>query len=376
MKAICTHSKQTFYIDESDIRFYQELGIPTPRLCPDERQRRRLSFRNDRHLYQRYCEATGTKIFSVYSTDKPFPVFENDYWWSDNWDPLEYGCDFDFGRSFFEQFFELQCVVPHRALNVTKPTIENSEYCNQIGYCKDCYLIFDSRHAEKCMYGKTCLRSYDCLDCFKVYDCEACYEALHCWNCKFSTYIFDCQNSHDCHFSSYLIGCQYCFGCTNLRNKSYYFFNQKLSPNEWRQRVEKLLLKYSREEILQQFLEFRKTQFVKWMQERNTENCTGDHLINCKNCTYCFDSENLENCRYCYDIAKDDTLNFNNYDISYFGGSLESCYECVSVGYTGFQLFFCENVWSSSNVSYSRMCHGTKNLFGCIGLRNKENCIL
>ena len=82
-------------------------------------------------------------------------VFENDYWYSDEWDPATYGRAFDFSRPFFEQFKELQDQVPHRALNVVKPTLQNSDYCNQVTAAKDCYLIFDSRFSEKCLYGKS-----------------------------------------------------------------------------------------------------------------------------------------------------------------------------------------------------------------------------
>ncbi|NCQ82485.1 hypothetical protein GW750_06910 [bacterium] len=32
--------------------------IPLPKLCPEERQRRRLMFKNERKLYRRTCDAT------------------------------------------------------------------------------------------------------------------------------------------------------------------------------------------------------------------------------------------------------------------------------------------------------------------------------
>jgi hypothetical protein len=70
--------------------------IPPPTLCPDCRQQRRLSFRNERKLYKRKCDATGADIVSIYSPDKPFIVYHQDYWWSDKWDPMSYEREVDF----------------------------------------------------------------------------------------------------------------------------------------------------------------------------------------------------------------------------------------------------------------------------------------
>lgn len=376
MKRMCSVSGQEFAISEEDLSFYRELEVEPPSLCPDERQRRRLSFRNERTLYRRPCSATSKNIFSIYSADKPFPVYENDYWWSDNWDPREYGREFDFNRPFFEQFYRLQQVVPHCALTVVKPTIENSEYCNQVGYIKNCYLIFDSRRSEQCMYGKTIERCFDCVDCLKVFDCEACYETVACQFCQFCTYVLHCYNCSECHYSRNLIGCSYCFGCTNLRNQKYHLFNRKLSQADWEKEVQTLIQENSREEIWQRFREFEKKQSVKWMQERNTENCTGDYLVDCKDCHFCFDCEYLEKCSYCYDLKKDDSANFCNYDVCHFGGNVEFCYECCSVGNSVSRLRFCENVWSCDDVTYSRICTQSRNLFGCLSLKRGEYCIL
>jgi Zn ribbon nucleic-acid-binding protein len=59
-------------------------------LCPECRQQRRLSFRNERNLYKRDCDATGKSIISIYSPDKPYKVYNQDFWWSDNWDAMDY----------------------------------------------------------------------------------------------------------------------------------------------------------------------------------------------------------------------------------------------------------------------------------------------
>jgi hypothetical protein len=103
--------------------------IPPPTLCPDCRQQRRLSFRNERNLYKRKCGATGRDIVSIYSPDKPFIVYHQDYWWSDKWDPMSYGKEFDFSRSAFEQMGDMYQDIPKVNLWI-RPDMVNCDYCN------------------------------------------------------------------------------------------------------------------------------------------------------------------------------------------------------------------------------------------------------
>ena len=76
---------------------------------------------------------------------------------------MDYGKDFDFSRSFFEQFGELRNSVPRMAL--INATSENSEYANHSYNQKNCYLCFESAYNENCLYGTTLRNSDDCIDC-------------------------------------------------------------------------------------------------------------------------------------------------------------------------------------------------------------------
>ena len=135
----CAVSGQEFALYQSDLDFYakisptfagQKFAIPTPTLCPEERQRRRLLFRNERKLYKRKCDATGENIISIYSPDKPYKVYKQDFWWSDKRDPMDYGRDFDFSRTFGEQFGEMMREVPRYSL--FSIDCENCDYSNHI----------------------------------------------------------------------------------------------------------------------------------------------------------------------------------------------------------------------------------------------------
>ena len=48
-------------------------------------------------------------IISMYAPDAPFKVYEQEIWWSDQWDPLQYGRDFDFKKPFLSSFGNSSC---------------------------------------------------------------------------------------------------------------------------------------------------------------------------------------------------------------------------------------------------------------------------
>jgi hypothetical protein len=144
---VCKQCNSNFEITDKDLEFYDKISpsfpspdskesglkkflIPTPKLCPECRMKRRLSFRNERKLYRRKCDITGKNIISMYSPDKKFLVYDNDYWWSDNWNVMDYGRDFLFNKTFFEQFENLLKVVP--MASILNTNTENSEYNNYI----------------------------------------------------------------------------------------------------------------------------------------------------------------------------------------------------------------------------------------------------
>ena len=95
----CRQCKTMFDITDKDMNFYDKVSpifnnkkyqIPTPTLCPDCRQQRRLHFRNERNFYRRKCDLTGKDMVSIYSPDKPCKVYDQKNRRSDTWNPLEY----------------------------------------------------------------------------------------------------------------------------------------------------------------------------------------------------------------------------------------------------------------------------------------------
>lgn len=209
----CCQCAQQFEITDEDLKFYDKVSpvfagkkypIPEPTLCPDCRQQRRIAWRNEQKLYHRTCDLCKKTILAMYDADTKFPVYCLDCWYSDKWDPYDYGRQFDMKRPFFEQFADLLKVVPRFSMSVPRSTMENADYCNASGNLKNCYLIVNSDYSEQCYYGKGMNRCFQCVDCFKTYDCQNCYEVINSNNCYGSSYLLDSYNSENCHFSSNL----------------------------------------------------------------------------------------------------------------------------------------------------------------------------
>lgn len=357
---------------QNDAALYEKFGCPPLNLSFVEAQRRRLCFRNERSLYTRKCDATGETIVSIYSPDKPFKVFKSDYWYGDNWDPLEYGQDFDFSKSFFEQFAELQVKVPRLALMNSRGV--NSDYCNMTVGNKNCYLIFGGDFNEDCMYGTLGMHNASCLDLDYSNNNNLCYElcdSINCYGCQFA---FDSKNCTNCYYISDCSGCTECILCTNLVQKQYCIENKQYSKEEYFEKKKELINGSSSKskKLFENFLQLRTKRVVKFSHTVNCQNCTGDYLKNSKNCINCYDvseSEDLKNIVYAFKTK-------DCFEGTLLGHGTELCFNMISTAggaYNSKCSFF---VTDSSNVEYSELIISSQNIFGCVGLRHQTHCIL
>jgi hypothetical protein len=368
----CAQCEKEFEITDGDRAFYGKIDVPEPTRCPDCRNQRRLCFRNERTLYARKCDKTGKDIISFYAPNAPVVVYEQIVWLGDSWDPMEYGRDFDFARPFFEQCAELQHVVPHFSLHKVNPV--NSEYVNLAANNKNCYMCFSSIDTEDCMYCAFIDESRDCIDCIYTIDqSELCYYAVGCSRCYRSLYIQNCSGLTDSYFCYNCSNCDHCFGCVNLRNVSYRWFNESISPEEYQKRLEHVNVgMYSSvQEMKKKFTDFVKTFPHKYAQIINSEKSTGNYLENAKNCFSCFDAHDAEDCAYmirAYSIK-------DCYDSHGIPGPCELVYESISSGYSS-NTRFCIMCNFDNDLQYCIQCCNSQELFGCVGLKKKQNCIL
>lgn len=140
---VCQNCKKNFTVKSDDFAFYETINVPPPTWCPECRLRRRLVWQGYQHLYKNTCAITGEAVISTHHPDSFYMVYKQDIWWSDKWDPLDYGRDFDPSRSFLKQWAQLLRDVPLPALYTEYSSMINSEYCNAAGECKNCYLCFE-----------------------------------------------------------------------------------------------------------------------------------------------------------------------------------------------------------------------------------------
>ena len=109
----------------------------------------------------------------------------------------------------------------------------------------------------------------------------------------------------------------------------------------------------------------------KYIYSFKIQNIVGDIVGESKNCYRCFDTIYAENCKY---VTWNGGKLADTYD-SYGTGKAELLYEAVDSG-LGVSQKFTVVLWGGHDVQYCYNCHGSNNLFGCIGLRDKQYCIL
>jgi hypothetical protein len=375
----CAQCLQAFDITPEDLAFYEKVSpifngkkelIPPPTLCPDCRQQRRMARRNERKLYHRKSDASGSQIISIYRPDNHV-VYSQTEWWSDDWDPLEYGREIDWNRSFFVQFAELQNVVPRLALTNKKQ--ENSEYCNQSESLKDSYLLFGSIYSQNCLYGTRVLNSNDCVDCLWIDKCERCYE---CTDCKLCTNLLFCWTCTDTHDSRYSVDCTHSHDllfCVGRKRASYQILNEQFEPEAFRKRKQEIL--ESKEEMARCQSEFVKLLHsipVRAVIGTQMENCVGNYIDQSSNAFNVFGVIQVQDVKYIHDAFNlKDAM-----DVYSFYGPGELCYEMYSAGVGMSRCLFGADCWPGDNLLYCDHCFNCKDCFGCTGLRHKQYCIL
>ncbi len=370
MQERCNSCEVNFEMGPEDLVFYKKFGFEPQKPCFDCDQKQRLRYRNARAPYWRKCDATGERVVSIYSPESPYKVYKNDYWNSDQWDALSYGQNFDFNRPFFEQFYELKLKVPRLALSNINPV--NSDYCNSCVGNKNCYLVFGGDNNEDTMFGTLCMQNKSVLDADYSNQNELSYMLSDSMNCYGSQFVYNSKSCSNCAFVNDCTGCSECILCTNLVNKSYCIRNEQHSKEEYFAKKKELLAPtFSRQEKnYQEFLELLKNRVVKYAHIVACENCTGGYIKNSKNCHMCFDvseSEDLRNvifankCKDCFNC-------------SLLGDNSERCYQVVST-FAGTFCGFVFWVIHSANIEYSDFIMSCRNLFGCVGLKQKRYCI-
>lgn len=382
MQKICTLCGQTFEIFNEDLAFYKRIAptfagktfeLPTPEQCPDCRQARRMAFRNERRFYRRNCDATGQPMLSIYDDSVPFPVYNRDTWWSDSWNALDYGMDFDPSRPFFDQFQELLHRVPR--LGIVTGQNENCDYSNYTNYSRNSFLCVGCNKADMCFHCWRVHSSESCIDSLQLNDCTLCSECIDCNDCYNTQHAELSNGCSDCTFLYDCIGCRDCIGCAGLRNKQYHIYNVEYSKEDYEAKKKELQLHHreGRAACKNAFEEIKLQTPRRNLFITNCENVQGDHMKDAQNMFECFHANDAQDCRYlesCEHIK-------DSQDCSFSGWPSELLYETMGTGVNCYNLKYATASWSCKDMLYSDSCHHSHHLFGCVGLRtHHEYCIL
>ncbi len=370
---VCRNCRQSFLVEPSDFEFYEKIQVPAPTHCPDCRQQRRYAWRNERILYRRNCDLCGKNTVTIYSPNKPFKVYCPPCWWSDNWDPLTFGREFDFSRPFFEQFREMQLVVPRIAL-LTKNSVR-SEYTNHSNNNKDCYLSFSVMNSENILYSTNVWNeSKDCVDCYIIrYQNNLLYECVDCDKCYQCQFGWMLRDSTNCYYSFDCRGCSNCFLCYNLRNKQYCILNTQYTKEEYLQRLEEYRLgSYAaREKLYEEWRAMiRDKALHKYAVIEKSVNSSGNMLTNAKNTHHSFEAHEIEDSKY--GVIVPDVK--DSMDIYHVGFSCQLLYESDAL-INSYMVRFSHLSYHNSDLEYCDSCHNSEHLFGCVGLRQKKYCV-
>ncbi|MFA5917614.1 MAG: hypothetical protein WC850_05275 [Candidatus Gracilibacteria bacterium] len=378
----CEHCNKNFSITEEDLNFYDKISpkikgekfhLPLPKLCPDCRQQRRLSFMNYMSLYKSICDGCGNNIVSRFNPEGGINVYCNKCWASDGNDYLKYGINIDFNKSIFEQISYLIKVTPFQNLSGSLSNIKNNSiYTNHTADIHNCYMVFEADFVDDCMYGRGLRKSNNLIDCLNCTASEFCYECVDSnslYNCFYTINSTSCNNSYylkNCH------GCSNCIGCVNLTNKSYYIFNKEVSKEEYKKIEKKISDPKFKDKIIEEFEKLQKKNNTNEKYIINSENCSYDYIFNSKNCINSYDITGCEDLRYCTEV----NYSTDSMDINSYGSHSEHMYEGAGVGRYSRNLYFCAIIGKGEDLFYCIDVKKSKNCFACVNLKEKEYCIL
>lgn len=375
----CRISGKEFLVTDKDLEFYAKISpvfagqkylIPSPTLCPDERARSRMIFRNFHNLYHRHSDLSNASVISMYGPHADVKVYSIKEWWSDDWDPHAYGRDFSFEKTLSDNLPPLHREVPRMALMNRES--ENCDYANLCWLSKNCYLVSWCVRNEECLFGHIVWKSKNIVDGLYMYESENCYQCIDCVGSHTLQHCQDCKDSRDCYYCSNCSGCSNCIGCSGLKNKSYHVFNKPVSPDVYKQKLHDIYGRnlFELEGFVNKVQELKMSSPTPHIQWIWNENVSWNAIYFSKNCHECFDVKRSENLKFCRTTNQFQ----NSQDINYSPDSSEYCYQWIAI--TGSNVLFSHNCTSCNHILYCDNCYTSQNCFACVWLKNKKNCIL
>ncbi len=367
----CEHCNKEFIISSGEMSMYEKVGIELPIQCFSCRIKQLLSFWSFGKFRRGTSDLSGENLITVLPENSRYPIYTLHEWYSDSWDAMNYGMEYDSSRSFFIQLQELQEKIPRPHQNGSKNT--NCDWCDDVWSCKDSYLSRSMVECENLYYSYRNIKVKNSIDLSICFDSERCLDCLNCYN---SYKLFYSRNSKDC-IESYFLGdcrnCQNCFMCWNLRGKSYCIENIQYTKEQYSEKLKSF--KLDSYNSIQNFKKrFEEIEQKETIHRENfnlrTYNSTGNYLLDTKDCINCNTISGSEDCHNC---VRNGWLKSS---VDVVGSMhLELSGNCSACQPSGYSLKY--SSWSPSRFSeYLDLCIECEYCFGCVGLKKKKYCIL
>lgn len=367
----CKITGKDFVISELEQKLRKKFDVPLPDVHPYERLRYLLNFRDVYTLYHYKCDLCGKSTLSVWGDHPNFPVYCRECWYSDKWKPVEQEIDFD--RPFFEQFKELSDKGPHPA-RLLQGEFVNSEYCNSATNLKNCYMCFSVQESEDSYYVYTARFAKNNVDVVMsddaelLYECVSCHNSYHVFWSEFAIHCRDCYFLYDC------VDCSDCALSTGLRHKQYYFLNEKLSKEQYVEKVKDFQTgSYKKiQEYIKKYQEIKKAYPKRFEIGNKNEDVSGDLIFNSKSIQDCYLVKDCENSANIFNMwGTKDSL-----DVVCFGVETEQVYCSTSIGNKSNNIKFSWSCYMSSyNIEYSSLALNCHDCFGCAFARKIDHAI-
>ncbi len=373
----CQACKQDFAIDPEDFAFYEKMKVPPPTWCPPCRFQRRLFFMNERALYKRECDLCGKSMVTMYPKGNGLTVYCMPCWWSDRWDPLSYGQDYDPSRPFLLQLGDLYRRTPQMALEVNYPTLVNSDYINHASTAKNCYLIYTADECENVLYAEILLHNKDSADCTILGGSELCYGDVNVDSSYRTFFSEDCESCQEVYLSKNCTACNNCFGCKGLKGRSYYIFNEPYEKDEYIKKLAEFDIGSHKNltELVRKSRAFWLRYPHRAYHSIKNVDSTGDYVYFSKRAKDVYMVQGMEDCRYCQIMTMSGTKDACDYTV--WGNHAARIYECMIVGEGADTIKFSLQCWPNvRDIEYSMYAVSSSHLFGCANIRNKQYCIL
>lgn len=176
----CKLTGEEFPVYEHELKMFKKLSpkigwevfeLPEPELSEKAREINRLMWRNERKFYN--IEVDWEHMISTIHTDMRENIVSMTEFWE--YDVQEFGVDYSW--DFYSDYKKLTYSCPYA--NLLSLWNENSSYCNQEAYDKNCYLNSWWHENEDSMYNTFAIKSKDCVDNYWVFESEIVYDSLN-----------------------------------------------------------------------------------------------------------------------------------------------------------------------------------------------------